>query len=313
MTNMNIFLNELSFIAASEKKDAYDWMKQLYELFKSAFSNGFDALHTPREFKTTRLTCDYSILDWLNDPCVERDMRLLFKTKISKYPYTEDILAQKEENEKQPIEFTYKDKNAIGLGAAYLFDTLSLSLNSSMEWDVTTIEIQVTKITGDDQLTQSCQRVVHASKPYHLQKHSQWIEKKKRIPVKNGIILWEKRKERFPHLEFCENVKDQLYHLSGHEEKFDQILKRLDEFENYCSKEWKSGSFQPDMLPSKTTGESETRCLKFKKELTFICPDGKSGLFSWHVRFTPGHGRIYFQPDNEKRMFYIGYIGWKIE
>ena len=45
---------------------------------------------------------------------------------------------------------------------------------------------------------------------------------------------------------------------------------------------------------------------------TFLCPDGEERLFSWHVRYTPGAGRIHFLPLGPREGCLIGYIGHKL-
>jgi len=90
------------------------------------------------------------------------------------------------------------------------------------------------------------------------------------------------------------------------------IVKRLSELESYYST-WKNGIFTGDNFPSKVTSESESRRGRFKMKLIIICPDGGAREFSWHLRYTPGAGRIHFAPDNSKRIFFIGYIGPKIQ
>jgi hypothetical protein len=48
---------------------------------------------------------------------------------------------------------------------------------------------------------------------------------------------------------------------------------------------------------------------RFEDEHTFTRPDGERLLFSWHVRFTPEPGRIFFHTDPSTRRGGIGFIG----
>ena len=84
------------------------------------------------------------------------------------------------------------------------------------------------------------------------------------------------------------------------------------ELEDY-SKKWIRGYFDSEALPSKATPESTSRLNKFTEKLTFACPDNTNRLFSWHLRFTPGAGRIYFFPVDNLKKIIIGYIGYKID
>ncbi|NEQ41443.1 MAG: hypothetical protein F6K40_36710 [Okeania sp. SIO3I5] len=58
-----------------------------------------------------------------------------------------------------------------------------------------------------------------------------------------------------------------------------QIKKRLLELEKYCQI-WQTGTFNLNLLPSKTTPESDSRIQEFRHQLTIKCPDDKTRLFS---------------------------------
>lgn len=46
--------------------------------------------------------------------------------------------------------------------------------------------------------------------------------------------------------------------------------------------------------------------------MNVLFKDGQVRNCSWHSRFTPGAGRIHFYYDENKKIFYVGYIGEKI-
>jgi len=52
--------------------------------------------------------------------------------------------------------------------------------------------------------------------------------------------------------------------------------------------------------------------ITIKDQLTFLCPDGKERSFDFHLRFTPGAGRIYFYPKQPGAII-VGYIGEKLK
>ena len=93
--------------------------------------------------------------------------------------------------------------------------------------------------------------------------------------------------------------------------QFNQIKKRLFEMEDYC-RDWKSASFDLKKISSKVTPESDTRLEQFQDRLTILYADEKKRLFSWHFRYTPGAGRIYFYPVAETKKIHVGYIGLKL-
>ena len=98
-------------------------------------------------------------------------------------------------------------------------------------------------------------------------------------------------------------MESQVSFLHENDPAFIQIKKKLFELESYCS-EWKTGSFDKELMPSKVSPESDDRLKRLNKQLNILCPDEMRILFSWHLRFTPGAGRIYFHPDEDKKKIY---------
>ena len=61
------------------------------------------------------------------------------------------------------------------------------------------------------------------------------------------------------------------------------------------------------------TTESKVTLTKYESEHTFLLPEGKTQLFSWHTRYTGSYGgRIFFYPVPGKKKIYIGHIGHKL-
>jgi hypothetical protein len=309
---MDLFFNELSIKEAPNKHTAIKWMDDLMVLYKKAAGKGFSELKTTETFINITIAPNYKLNEWMYDQAVPYETRLFFKTKVSKFPFIEKLLEQKEGEKQLLHEFKYKGLSAAGFGAAYLFDSLAVSFDNSSEWDTHLIVLDVTEYSEDDQVIHSIEEVKHSSKPVHLDCLSNWLKDKKKVSIPNGKLLWLKRNVHFPHLVFCQNVEDQVSYFSGSEPEFHMIVKQLSIMESYCST-WEGGIFTGDDFPSKVTSESESRRGRFKKELNIICPDGEVREFPWHLRYTPGAGRIHFAPDNSQRIFFIGYIGPKIK
>ena len=308
---MDLFFNELSLMEADHPQTAKVWLADLIKLFQISQTKGCKGLKTSNDIWEKRIAPNYTIVNWLNDNSVDRELRLLFKIHALKYPFIDDLIEKRNEGGARLFDFKYKDRYAKGLGAAYLFDSLAISCDSSSEWDCTYIFIKVICLE-DDEITETTQEVKHCSKPIHIENLNDWIKQKATPSVPNGTILWLKRNLLFPNLFFCENVKDQIIHLNDSHPEFIQIKKRLFELEDYCQ-QWDQGQFNAAVLPSKVTPESASRLQELETKLTFFCPDNISRPFSWHSRYTPGAGRIYFLPENNLRKIFIGYIGRKIE
>jgi hypothetical protein len=310
---MDTFFNELSVKEATDKDTTLRWMSTLVKIYKKVISLGFKELKTTTNFANLTIAPNYRFKDWLQDPIIDRDTRLLFLTKVSKSPFIETLLAKKSGETQQLHEFKYKKHNAAGLGAAYLFDSLALSLDNSDEWDTHIINLDITGYCAEEeQIIQKVGEVKHSSRAEHLDFLVNWIEERKKFDITDGKLLWLKRKEIFPYLVFCDSTEKQLVSLLPGQPEFPAVIKRLSELDKYCST-WGNGTFTTENYHfSKATPESDSRLAKYKDVFTILCPDGSRRLFSRHVRYTPGAGRVHFFPDSAKKIIYVGYIGSKI-
>ncbi len=309
---MDLYFNELSTKQAPSKETALLWMDRLTVLFKAAIKEGFKILRTTENFVVSPLAPGYLINDWLNDGSIDFETRLLFKSKVSRSPFIESLL-KGEENERQQLnEYYYNQHPALGLGAAFIYDSVAVSFDNCDEWDRHGIQLGVTSYSEDDEIHESEETVSHASRLSHLESLGTWLLERKKQDIPNGELLWLNRNSYFPHLIFCEAIENQVNIFSGSEPEFHAIVKRLYQLEEYCAN-WDSGGFDPELIPSKVTPESASRLQQFRKQLNIVCPDGGSREFSLHLRFTPGAGRIHFAPEHSSKKNYIGYIGSKIQ
>ncbi len=234
------------------------------------------------------------------------------KALTTKSPFLTDISNPKIENLLDSSEFKHQGVQADGLGIAYLYNALSISLISELCWDSKHLKIEFTQIDEDGNIIDEIIEITHASRRKHVQEHIIWIKERIWTNVNDGLELWHRRLELFPHLEFCERVSQQLECLGTGNLILRQIMKRLCELEDYCNS-WTDGAFNYDYLPCKVSVESDSRLNKFKNELTFQCPDDKMRVFSLHTRMTPGAWRLHFCVELGPGKILIGYIGSKIQ
>jgi hypothetical protein len=313
MDKLELILNELSLKNyAPNLLKARELMSNLIETIISVkgVCGTQVTLRSQYDFLDTILADNYPLRQWLNDRNVDKIERLFIKNLVRKSPFSAEVAhpeIQAIEDNIGDIEFRYRGESAIGLGVAYLLNTLSISLLSSSNWNNPYIEIEITHLDLEDEIG----IVRHISEKNHVREHSHWSTNKIRQNIQDGVDLWQSKAELFPHLEFCLNVERQLEQMVATNPIFQQILKRLSELEE-AAHNWTEGSFNLDSLPSKVTPESESRLKDFSQKLTFMCPDGVSRLFSLHSRVTPGAGRVYFSLELGPGKIIIGYIGQKI-
>jgi hypothetical protein len=168
--------------------------------------------------------------------------------------------------------------------------------------------------TVDDKLV-----VCHASTSDHLTYHRQWIRDRveqiadERLrEVHSAEDFWQRREELLPGLDFCDDTLSQLKELFL-KNKLNVVFSKLTELNEAVLKWDNTKPFNHKEL-CYATPESSSRknSSELKKHLTIRCPDGTSRFFEYHVRFTPGAGRLYYYPDQSTGRCYIGYISSKI-
>ncbi len=305
---LNIVLNELSIeTPAPNASIARQWMSNLMQTVRSinAETKSRAILITQYNFHLTLLASDYTLRQWLNDIEVDKEERRFIRSLSTKTPFSEGVPDSDEvqllENNRGSCEFRYQGKPAIGLGVAYLLDIISVSLLSEICWDFSYLDLDAISIDEDDKKI----TIVHASRKEHLQDHIDWIKNRIHSSI-DGRDLWEQKDYLFPNLHFCSSVENQLQSLSTGNFMLEHVKERLRKLQKY-TESWTEKSFNSDLLNCSASPESESTLKKYSKERTFICPDGRKRIFSWHVRL-PLAWRIHFYPEKPRKIL-IGYIG----
>jgi hypothetical protein len=147
---MELLFNELSVEPlCADRYKANDRMKQFAETVSTARKKGFKRIRSYYDSNQIQLAENYSLYDWLQDKNVSRNYRDLLYGMITP-PFIKD---DDEAIETQYIEANYyfedKENNitkteCMGLTAAYLYETLSVSF-SSAAWDKLTLSIIIEK------------------------------------------------------------------------------------------------------------------------------------------------------------------------
>jgi hypothetical protein len=312
--DLEMVLNELSL--HPQATDVYEARKRMTVLLQTiivATRHGVKkTLRTSSNFVSEELAPGYSVARWLNDANVDRDLQRFFKMMITKSPFLVDIT----ENSILEIfglsDYFFGERQAVGLGVAFLLDALAVSLRSDPCWFESHLQVRVSQLGDEGKITDVFENVPHISIIDHVTIHLPWIDRRLRVnaqsDVREGLDIWLHKEEWFPHLYFCEQVKEQLQALYRGHLILMPILKRLYELERYCHN-WLDGPFDNNKILSKATPESAATLEMYSLERTFRCHDGIPRVFSWHVRLTPGAWRLYFYPLPEEHKLIIGYVG----
>lgn len=300
--DLEMVLNELSLRSpADDISTARTWMSDLLSTISLAASFGVKkVIHVDRNLFDVALAPDYPIARWFNDSQIDRDTRLFFKTLATKLSYIPDL-----------PEFWYGEDQARGLGFAFQYEHLALSLRSEKFWYPGRIELEVRypELDENDQIVTERVEAIHASSSDHVLEHADWIKKRIKTEIHEGSDLWNRREELFANLQFCESVEAQLKDLKFGNWLLHLVERKLFELEDFCE-QWqaRADAFDVQRIPGKGGSESEATLTEYGQHRTFRCPDGEYRVFSFHIRITR-NWRVYYFPIGEKQQIFIGYIG----
>jgi hypothetical protein len=125
----------------------------------------------------------------------------------------------------------------------------------------------------------------------------------------SGAVLLKNWEEWFPALILTEIGRQSLEELNTDAAR--PVAERLLALQRYFASWDRVPANYDKKVSYKTSQESDSR-LQQLPALQLRCPDGLTRAMSWHVRYTPQAGRLYFVPEAETGNCYIGYIGHKI-
>lgn len=310
---VDLVLNELSYRSpAVERHEAKQVMEKLIETMRAARRIGAErALRCHEDLYSSRLAEDYSVADWLHDGTVDQVARLFFKDAATASPFLQGMEGSEAAQQVGASDFAFQGEPAMGLGVAFVLDGLSVSLLLDPAWDTPAVTLDMLVMDSDGGIEEEVGSVRHAATPAHVRTHEPWIATQVRVAALKGRRLWAERQHLFPHLEFCAGTESVIEQLGTGTPMDTHVVRKLFELEDYC-RNWQAGPFDPDLLPSRASPESQSTMQQYGRERRIVCPDGEYRDFTWHLRFTPGKGRIHFFPLDAQKKIIVGYIGEKL-
>jgi hypothetical protein len=172
------------------------------------------------------------------------------------------------------------------------------------------VEVEVLVDVEKDVFERRADVVRHLAAVPHIEAHRAWLKARQLHTVRDGRELWDRRAELFPSLDLCRETQRQLEALDPGSPALSNVTQRLLAIDAAFGR-WDGSPIHPDFLPSKCTPETPQTLAEEVEDHTATRADGSSHLFKWHVRFTPGAGRIFFDGDDATRRGLVGYIGFK--
>lgn len=307
---MQLVLNEMSVLFPVENRyQAQKVMQDFLSLYhKAKCATGSDNIYLNQQYNYILLAEGYNILQWRNDSTVDREYKRMFNSLLNQSLLYDSVQLQDD------ADFEVHDSGySVGCQLAYELSGCCFSFPSQSRWDVSAIcgiYRSTNESTGQlDELEVSIPNIASAQTLETFQRNYQeHIHREEMEHFTTGIEIL-RHTDKFPNLFFCQNAKRQLEHEQGLE-CISQIARRLRELQDYFQAA--DGNFNSEKL-SHCTPESQMTLQKYGAAHSFRLPNGEEQLFSWHVRFTGEYaGRIFFHPDMDKGICYIGHIGKKL-
>ncbi len=267
-----------------------------------------------KNFVDIMLSPNYPLRAWFNDSLVPRDESEFVLTYYTRYsyiqPYDKDLQGSSEfQSKKSLFEASFAGERAEGLGFAHLLKGLALSIRSEPCWDSPWLDLDCKKLDPEsEEISEYRETQRHVSRARHVSKdHAAWIEGQIQCGVRNGSDLLSKAVTLFPNLVFCSDASKQIRVLSAGSRYLPSILKLLFELEIQANS-WTEGDFDYRQLHN-ASSESESTMNRFGHRRIFVCPDGISRTFEWHLKGLPRPWRIHIYADSHQKKILIGYVG----
>ena len=306
---IDFIFNELSTQpSASNKREARSCMTDILHIMSLAEENGLSGrVRTLSRFYMTELCNGYDINNWLNDAeQVEMRLFLDFTTGL---PFFDEIIEEQKERV-TTIDILYQGKRSDSLTASFILDYPLISFYKA-NWDNSRIECELIEMDDQGDINNRPTYLINISAEIHYGEQTEWIRQRQKAQIKTSLDIWPNKNHLFPNLEFTINVEEHFETLNISEPAFTQIMKKLDNLQQY-SKSWEQGGFNRNAVPTKCNPVSGETLASYKKNYTFTRECGKQVLAYWHLYFTPGAGRIYFAAMEDTHSICVCHIGGKL-
>lgn len=285
-------------------------MANVVSVLLAAPSAGFaGVLRTDAEFYCTQLGPDYNLSQWVEDGAVSIETRRFVLELATKAPYLDgvdfNLVALS-----QSFEISFGGCSSEAFSVAHVLDCPLLSFNQE-PWDEPILRCSYQELTDAGEVEEGDGlSLINLSHVDHLILHRDWIQSRLIADIESLQELWDRKDELLAHLRFCPSVEGQLIGVGRNDPRYRQIVAKLFQLNDYFSR-WKDGGFDPKQLPKCNPASKET-LKRYASDYSFDGPGGDNVVANWHVYFTPGAGRIYFDVDPDDRIGKVCHVGGKL-
>ena len=313
--SLSMVFNDLCLrVPVSDENSARHLMSEFVRLLMAATDHKLTILRMHVGFADLLLSPQYPLRAWFNDPkvpAVEQDFVLDYASSHPLIiPYIADLAVDDQISVRSnSFEGRFDAQLATGLGYAHLLNSLSVSLLTEPCWDTPDIQLHCLEWLPEiNEFTEESALIRHAARSVHISSyHHTWIVERVQSGAQTGIELWENTALWFPHLLFCDNARRQIQSLPNGALQLPGIVERLFQLERFCCN-WTTPGFDTSKF-QKASYESTVTMQQYGRQREFVCPDGQTRIFAFHLKGLPNAWRIHIWPDEENRRILVGYIG----
>jgi hypothetical protein len=303
MIALDPVFNDLSRLPLAEDLHAAgDRMIGLLEVLAQAPEHGLGgSLRIPEDFYLTEIASNFRLWEWVDHnetPHEQRDLLLALATST---PFMKGSSQDLQERAKLG-EYAINGAVSEALQAAHLMELPLVSFNHG-DWKQAILHASVQEIDDEGALLNGHVTQVNFSETAHFAIHSDWIENRKKQRFAEPALLWQRRVEIFPNLDFSSHVESQLLGFPVNGELFPQIANRLFEMQRVAAL---GAPFDKNAFRCMCKASSQSTIDRFGEAYSFKARDGESILCHWHFNLPDGY-RLYFGVRGTE--YVIGYIG----
>ncbi len=171
---MDIFFNELSIRLTSDAEEAREWLENLAKLgqllkriIESLEEDSF-TFRRNEDFALQKITDTQTISDFLQSEFDFSDPVYVFLLGIFDSPYITEDDPQRTKYDLTSITINHTDYEVTGIAAAYLKNSLAVSLDSGIEWDTCRLEVLINQLNEAGEIISELKPVKHACKRQHI-------------------------------------------------------------------------------------------------------------------------------------------------
>ena len=202
-------------------------------------------------------------------------------------------------------DFHFGQRQAGGLGLAYLLHTTAVSLPSEEYWRQTHVQVRHTWLENSGMEREKEVKVPNLSTMTHVTVISDEMAGRDQAALKEQpVILAQRKANCFPHLTFGLDIDPQTAELSV------AILNlargKLITLDG-AVRNWRLEGTEKPALPMVHT-ESEATMQRYGNKREFRSISGQRNIFRLHAMIGSGY-RIHFRIDKPNKTLEIGYIG----